>query len=159
MGRRALQIAVCGPGDDARPADVAAAEAVGAVLGVRGPWWSAVPRRRHGGGLPRLRGGGRDVHRPPARRRSRRGQPVRRAVVPTGLGELRNGLIVRAADGLVAVGGGFGTLSEIALARRAGLPVVGVDTWRLGAGAGVHEAGTPEEAARMVLALASSAEP
>ena len=49
--------------------------------------------------------------------------------VPTGLGELRNGLVVRAADLLVAVGGGHGTLSEIALALRLGRRVVGVHTW------------------------------
>jgi uncharacterized protein (TIGR00725 family) len=49
--------------------------------------------------------------------------------VATGLGELRNGLVVRAADAVVAVGGGPGTLSEIALALKAGLPVVGVGTW------------------------------
>lgn len=49
--------------------------------------------------------------------------------VATGLGELRNGLVVRAADAVVAVGGGTGTLSEIALALKTGLPVVGVGTW------------------------------
>ena len=45
--------------------------------------------------------------------------------LPTGLGELRNGLIVRAADVVVAVGGAYGTLSEIALALAADVPVVG----------------------------------
>jgi uncharacterized protein (TIGR00725 family) len=50
--------------------------------------------------------------------------------LPTGLGELRNGLIVRSADALIAVGGGWGTLSEIALALRAGLPVIGLGTWQ-----------------------------
>lgn len=50
--------------------------------------------------------------------------------VPTGLGEARNGLIVRSADALVAIGGGWGTLSEIAFACKAGKPVVGVDTWQ-----------------------------
>ena len=40
--------------------------------------------------------------------------------LPTGLGELRNGLLVRAADAVVAVGGSWGTLSEIALAVRTG---------------------------------------
>ena len=40
--------------------------------------------------------------------------------LPTGLGEARNALIVRAADAVVAIGGGWGTLSEIALALRAG---------------------------------------
>jgi hypothetical protein len=49
--------------------------------------------------------------------------------VPTGLGEARNALVVRAADAVVAIGGGWGTLSEIALALRAGVPVVGVETW------------------------------
>lgn len=52
-------------------------------------------------------------------------------VVPTGLGEARNALVVRAADALVAVGGAWGTLSEIAFARKAGKPVAGVDTWAL----------------------------
>lgn len=51
--------------------------------------------------------------------------------LPTGLGELRNGLVVRAADVVIAVGGGHGTLSEIALALKAGLPVIGLDTWDL----------------------------
>lgn len=46
--------------------------------------------------------------------------------VPTGMGELRNGLVVRAADALVAVGGELGTLSEVALALKAGKRVVGV---------------------------------
>ena len=45
--------------------------------------------------------------------------------LPTGLGEARNALVVRAADAVVAVGGGWGTLSEIALALKAGVPVVG----------------------------------
>src|SRR2546421_592748 len=51
--------------------------------------------------------------------------------IPTGLGELRNGLVVRAADGLVAVGGEFGTLSEIALALKTGKPVVALGGWEL----------------------------
>jgi uncharacterized protein (TIGR00725 family) len=49
--------------------------------------------------------------------------------IPTGMGEMRNALIVRAADALVAIGGGWGTLSEIALALKAGRPVIGVGTW------------------------------
>ncbi len=51
--------------------------------------------------------------------------------LPTGMGELRNGLIVRACDALVALGGGPGTLSEIALALKIGRPVVGLGTWSL----------------------------
>jgi uncharacterized protein (TIGR00725 family) len=51
--------------------------------------------------------------------------------IPTGLGEMRNALIVRSADVVVAIGGGYGTLSEIALALRLGKPVVGLGTWEL----------------------------
>lgn len=51
--------------------------------------------------------------------------------VPTGLGEARNALVVRAADALVAIGGAWGTLSEIALALQAGKTVVGLQTWEL----------------------------
>jgi uncharacterized protein (TIGR00725 family) len=51
--------------------------------------------------------------------------------IPTGLGEARNALVVRAADALVAVGGEYGTLSEIALALKAGKPVIGLHTWDL----------------------------
>ncbi len=51
--------------------------------------------------------------------------------IPTGLGELRNGLIVRTADAMVAVGGAYGTLSEIALGLQAGLKVYGLHTWEI----------------------------
>jgi uncharacterized protein (TIGR00725 family) len=51
--------------------------------------------------------------------------------IATGLGEARNALVVRAADALVAVGGSWGTLSEIALAVRGGKRVVGIGTWEL----------------------------
>jgi uncharacterized protein (TIGR00725 family) len=49
--------------------------------------------------------------------------------IPTGLGEGRNLLLVRASDVVVAISGGYGTLSEIALALRLGKPVVGLKTW------------------------------
>lgn len=68
--------------------------------------------------------------------------------VPTGLGEARNALVVRAADALVAVGGGYGTLSEIALALKAGKPVVGLGTWDVD---GVEAADSPEAAVETVL--------
>ena len=51
--------------------------------------------------------------------------------IATGMGEMRNALIVRSADALVAVGGAYGTLSEIAFALRTGVPVVGIGTWAL----------------------------
>lgn len=51
--------------------------------------------------------------------------------IPTGLGLLRNGLIVRASDAIVAVRGAYGTLSEIALALGLNVPVIGLNTWTL----------------------------
>ncbi len=78
--------------------------------------------------------------------------------IPTGLGEARNALVVRAADAVVAIGGEFGTLSEIALALKAGKPVVGLDTWEL-AKAGesvdaIERASTPADAVERALVLA-----
>ncbi len=49
--------------------------------------------------------------------------------VATGLGIARNVIIARTADALIAVGGEYGTLSEIAFALQMGKPVVGIKTW------------------------------
>ena len=80
--------------------------------------------------------------------------------VPTGLGEARNALVVRAADAVVAIGGGWGTLSEIALARKTGVPVVGLGTWEVGVrGAradGIVRAGDARGAVAEALRLAAS---
>jgi uncharacterized protein (TIGR00725 family) len=70
--------------------------------------------------------------------------------VATGLGELRNGLVVRAADAVVAVGGAHGTLSEIAFALKLGRPVVGLGTWAVH---GVRHVSTPAEALAAIGAL------
>jgi uncharacterized protein (TIGR00725 family) len=51
--------------------------------------------------------------------------------IATGLGEGRNVIVARAADAVIAVGGEFGTLSEIAFALKMGKPVVGLGTWSL----------------------------
>jgi uncharacterized protein (TIGR00725 family) len=69
--------------------------------------------------------------------------------LPTGLGEARNALVVRAADALIAVGGGYGTLSEIALALKADKPVVGLRSWEI---EGVRSAESPFEAVEAALA-------
>jgi hypothetical protein len=75
--------------------------------------------------------------------------------IPTGIGEARNALVVAAADAVVAVGGEFGTLSEIALALKAGTPVIGLGTWELaragGPVEGVRPAGSADEAAAWAL--------
>lgn len=78
-------------------------------------------------------------------------------VVPTGLGEARNTLVVRCADAVVAVGGEWGTLSEIAFASKIGVPVVGLGTWELtrpgGRPAAIERAHTPAEAVAAALRL------
>jgi uncharacterized protein (TIGR00725 family) len=75
--------------------------------------------------------------------------PFVSVAVATGLGEGRNALVVRAADALVAIGGGYGTLSEIAFALRQGTPVIGIGTWDI---EGIRSASGPEAAVDMALA-------
>ena len=70
----------------------------------------------------------------------------------TGMGELRNGLIVRTVDALIAIGGEFGTLSEVALALKAGKPVVGLGSWDLEP---IVRADDPADAVRRALELAA----
>jgi hypothetical protein len=88
----------------------------------------------------------------------REANPYVEVAVPTGLGEARNALVVRSADVVVAVAGGYGTLSEIAFALRDGTPVVGVGTWELARGgepdSGIVRVGDAAEAARTALELA-----
>ena len=68
----------------------------------------------------------------------------------TGMGEMRNALIVRAAQAVIAIGGGWGTLSEIALARRTDTPVVGLhDAFREAIAS--HRVGRPEDAVAWAL--------
>jgi uncharacterized protein (TIGR00725 family) len=79
-------------------------------------------------------------------------------VIATGLGEARNLLVVRSADAVIAVGGAFGTLSEIGFALKLGIPVVGLRTWELGRGGEPAEVLTrvdnPATAVKQALALA-----
>jgi uncharacterized protein (TIGR00725 family) len=80
--------------------------------------------------------------------------------IPTGMGETRNALIARAGQALIAIGGEFGTLSEIAFALKLGRPVVGLGTWELAkSGHGsdaIVRVKSPSEAVRTALVLASS---
>jgi len=68
----------------------------------------------------------------------------------TGMGEMRNALIVRAARAVIAIGGGWGTLSEIALARRIGTPVVGLHD-AFPASVDIPRVATPSEAVSWAL--------
>jgi uncharacterized protein (TIGR00725 family) len=141
-------VAVVGPGD-ASPEQEAVAEEVGRLLarrgavvvcgGLGGVMEAACRGARGEGGLavgilPGLDRGAANPHVSVA--------------VATGLGEARNALVVRAADALIAVGGAYGTLSEIALALKAGKPVVGLGTWEID---GVEPASGPESAVETAL--------
>jgi uncharacterized protein (TIGR00725 family) len=152
-------IAVIGAGRDAEPRDLAAAEEAGAgiaaagatlVCGGLGGVMEAACRgaRSHGGLTVGLL--------PGDDREDANGWVV--LAIPTGLGEARNALIVRAADAVVAIGGGWGTLSEIALALRREVPVLGVGTWELGrdgqAVAGVRAVDDAQTAVAEALRLA-----
>jgi uncharacterized protein (TIGR00725 family) len=129
VAARERWIAVVGPGEASRE-EAEVAERVGEavadaravlVCGGRGGVMEAACR----GAAAR---GGMTVGILPAATRAE-ANPWVRVALPTGLGEARNALVVRAADALVAVGGGWGTLSEIALALKARRPVIGLATW------------------------------
>ena len=79
----------------------------------------------------------------------------------TNLGQARNAVIVWSADAVVAVGGSWGTLSEIALARRRGVPVVRLGGWQLRDAAGEPLGGfldavTADEAVSLALRAAAT---
>lgn len=82
-----------------------------------------------------------------------------RTPIATGLGVVRNLVVVTAADAVVAVGGRHGTLSEIGLALRMGRQVVALSSWRIESehrlgGPRVHRVRDPREAAELALRLA-----
>ena len=67
--------------------------------------------------------------------------------VATGFGIGRNIVLVRTADALLAIGGKYGTLSEIAYALQMGKPVVGIGTWEI---EGVKSAPDAQEAVALL---------
>lgn len=81
--------------------------------------------------------------------------PYLSVALPTGLGEARNLIVVRGGEAVVAVGGSYGTLSEIAFALKSGRPVVGLESWTAtassGAEAEILPANSPEEAVELAL--------
>jgi uncharacterized protein (TIGR00725 family) len=138
----------------ARPADLHAAEEVGRLLaeagavlvcgGLGGVMEAACRGARSADGVTvgLLPGGDRGS-----------ANPFVTVAIPTGMGELRNGLLVRASDAVIAIGGEWGTLSEIALAIKTGVPVVGIGIWDLGRSE-VELAADPAAAVKRALALA-----
>lgn len=137
-----------GPGD-ASAAQRAVAEEVGRLLAEAG---AIVVTGGHGGVMEAASKGACEVGGttvgilPGLDRRD--ANPWVTVAVPTGMGEARNALVVRAADALVAIGGAWGTLSEIAFARKVGKPVVGIESWELD---GVDRFKTASEAVTAVL--------
>jgi uncharacterized protein (TIGR00725 family) len=156
---RRLLVAVIGAAR-CSPSEAAAAEVVGSVLaqggatvicGGRGGVMEAACRgARSAGGLTLGILPGSD---PSA------ANPYVDVAIATGFGEARNAIVARTAQAVVAIGGQYGTLSEIAFALKHGLPVIGIDTWKLeppgsGKSAPIIRIDDPVEAARRALALA-----
>jgi uncharacterized protein (TIGR00725 family) len=77
--------------------------------------------------------------------------PHIQVAIATGLGHARNALVALNADVLIAIGGRYGTLSELALGQVYGRPVLGLCSWEV---EGVLLVATPEEAVQRALALA-----
>lgn len=151
-------VAVVGSGD-AGARDLAAAEAVGRLLAEAG---AVVVCGGRGGVMEAAcRGaaeaGGLTVGIVPGDSRQD-ANPWVAVAVATGMGEMRNGLVIRSADVVLAIGGEYGTLSEIALALKIGRPVVGLRSFSVvrpddTPDTGVVPARDPEDAVSRALAL------
>ena len=147
-------VAVVGPGESASADDLGAAREVGRLLaeagaivltgGLGGVMAAATEGANAAGGIT--------VALLPGTDRSVSSASV---VIPTGLGELRNGLLVRAADAVIAVGGSWGTLSEVALAMRTNVHVVCLGGWDVrdaaDASVGLRRADSPADAVASIL--------
>lgn len=146
-------VAVVGAGDDEDGTN-ALAEAVGAALATAG----AVVVCGGLGGVMKaacrgaLAAGGVTIGILPDTDR-RRANPYLTVAVATGLGEARNTVVVRAADVVIAVGGEYGTLSEIGFALKIGRPVIGVGTWDI---RGVTAVASADDAVTAALAAVRS---
>lgn len=119
-------VGVIGPGDEATAAERETARRVGAL--VAGAGWVTLTGGWNAGVMDAASRGAREAGgltvgllpgRDPAG-----ASPAVDVVVPTGLGEARNNLVVLASDGLICCGMSAGTASEAALALRAGKPLV-----------------------------------
>ena len=92
-----------------------------------------------------------------------RANPHIQLALYTGLGQARNQVIVLSADAAIAVCGGWGTLNEISIAAKHGIPVISLESWRLEPPAGapparILEAEDPAEAVRLAVAAAGDEE-
>ncbi|HET7357726.1 MAG TPA: TIGR00725 family protein [Nocardioidaceae bacterium] len=125
-------VAVVGAGEPTDPALVEQATEAGRLIASRG--WVLVTGGLGGVMAAAAAGassvGGTAVGVLPGTDRSA-ASPEHSVVIPTGMGEMRNALIVRSVDAVLAIGGSWGTLSEIAFAARTGVPVFAVASWDL----------------------------
>jgi uncharacterized protein (TIGR00725 family) len=92
------------------------------------------------------------------------GNPYIDYPIITGIGYARNKLVVKTGHAVIAVGGHYGTLSEIAFALGYKIPVVGLNTWEMIDHKGqmvqeVHRVTTPKEAVALAFKLAREARP
>jgi len=75
--------------------------------------------------------------------------------IVTNLGEARNVIVVKSAEAVIAIGGSYGTLSEIGHARRNDIPVIGLNTWSLSRNAqpdnSIISAQSPQDAVKKAL--------
>ncbi len=149
-----FHVAVVGPGGGATPQQASTAHLVGALLAQAGA--VVLTGGRDGVMDAACAGcasaGGLSVGILPDSDRSRAGTHCT-VTLPTGLGELRNGLLVRAADAVICVALSWGTLSEVALAVRTGVPVVALEPLYLPL-EGPQVARDAHDAVRSALALA-----
>lgn len=74
--------------------------------------------------------------------------------IVTGMSHARNIIVVRSSDAIIAIGGGYGTLSEIAFALKLGIPVIGINTWEVSPE--VKKVTTPKEAVDLAFTFACS---
>jgi uncharacterized protein (TIGR00725 family) len=85
------------------------------------------------------------------------GNPYLSLALPTGLGQARNAIVIQASEAVIAIGGAYGTLSEIGHAMKAGKPLVGVSTWKVSRTekelSEIAEAETAEEAVSRTLEI------
>ncbi len=85
------------------------------------------------------------------------GNPYLSLAIPTGLGHARNALVVQAGQVVIAIGGEYGTLSEIGLALKSGKKVVGLYSWQAQSSEGheaeIMKAKSPQDAVSLALSF------
>jgi uncharacterized protein (TIGR00725 family) len=154
-----LYVSVIG-GGDCEAADRALAEEVGRLLaregatlvcgGLGGVMEAAARGAKEAGGIT--------IGILPGHDRSA-ANPYLDYVLTTGIGHARNLAVVSSGDAVIAIGGGYGTLSEIGLAAKIGRPVVILGGWLVenpGRAAGIHYASTADEALALITGRSGS---